>query len=134
MTFSTALKTTALSLSLASAFGACAAADNNGPDPERLQAAGYVNIGVARQVPAPADLAAPPARAEAPAPAPAAAAPAGDAKAPAGDAKAPAGDAKAPSSVLVLADGTMYEGRTAPADELRRLAALLDEMSRLPPG
>lgn len=120
--------TTALIIATACGLGACADADSNGPDPERLQAAGYVNLGVARQVAPPPDLGAapPPRRAKAPA---GEAAPV-DAKA--GDAKA--GDAKAPSSVLVLADGTMYEGRTPPEAELRRLSALVEEMNRLPQG
>jgi V8-like Glu-specific endopeptidase len=125
MTLSATFKTTALTIAIASGLGACADADPSGPDPERLRVAGYVNLGVARQVAPPADLSAPPA------PRAGVKAPAADAQAPAGEPAGAAADAKASASVLVLADGTMYQGRTPPADELRRLSALLDEMNRL---
>jgi V8-like Glu-specific endopeptidase len=114
MTFSGIFRTSLLTIGLASALGACTDtevdADPGGIDLQRLQEAGYVHLGVAHQVAAPADLTV--------------------TAAPADRAKAPSDEVKVPTSVLVLADGTMYEQQLPPADELKRLSALLEEANR----
>jgi glutamyl endopeptidase len=130
MNVSTLSKTSAASIALASGLAGCAATDATGPDPQRLEAAGFEYRGTARQGPAQEQIS-PTARAPHAPPGEPAAPPGGPGGRP-GESEAPA--AKAPASVLVLADGSMYEQPRPAADELRRLSALLEDMNRLAEG